>query len=396
MEAKALDAPRRPDVRPIRILHVITGLDVGGAERMLSRLVGGTDPVRIRHAVVSLLPPGPVAAELAAAGCRVYDLGMSRSAIRPAALLRLARILLRERPDILQTWLYHADLVGTLLGRATRVPAILWNIRCSDMDLGRYPRSTVLAVRLLRHLSRWPTAVITNSAAGRAAHERLGYRPRRWELIPNGFDLSIHHPSEAARLRLRRELKLPPGALLVGMLARLDPMKDHGTFLRAAARLAARHPQVHFVLAGRAVASGALGALAPDEFRSLTGRLHPLGERSDTAAILAALDVATLSSAFGEGCPNALGEAMACGVPCVATSVGDAAALIGPTGLLVPPRDPQALADAWDALLRLPADERGRLGIAARARIAAHFELGAIVERYAAVYEELARTIAPG
>jgi glycosyltransferase involved in cell wall biosynthesis len=373
----------------LRVTHLITDLDVGGAERVLSRLVAGSNPDRVRHNVICMMRPGRVAAELEAAGCSVRTLGMKRGGASAGALVRLAWMLRRERTPILQTWLYHADLLGSLAGRLAGVRSIVWNVRCSDMDLSCYPPSTGQVLRALRHLSRWPVAVIANSDVGRVAHEFLGLRPRRWEVIPNGFEIAT--PPATARAQLRQELALAPDTPMLGMLARFDPMKDHATFLHAASQLALRRPDVAFVLAGRGVTpdNAELQRLIAEG--GLGGRVHMLGERADNIAILAALDVATLSSAFGEGCPNVIGEAMSCGVPCVATSVGDTARLIADTGLCVPPRDAEGLAGAWEDLLIRPAGQREALGARARERIRRYYGLDAMVARYLNLYEGLAR-----
>lgn len=371
---------------PIRVLHVINDLDVGGAERMLARLISSSDPARVCHSVIALLPPGRTGDEIRATGCPVATLSMRRGAFGPGALPRLVRLLRADRPDVLQSWLYHADLMATLAAPLARVKATAWNIRCSELDFRLYPRATRWVVRALATLSRLPDAVVVNSEAGRAAHARLGYRPRRWELIPNGFDTSLFRPDPAARDSVRRELGIPADAPLIGMLARLDPMKDHATFLAAAARLAASRPDARFLLAGRGVELGS-PALVPD--RALAGRLHLLGERHDSPRLLAALDLATLASAFGEGFPNVLGEAMAAAVPCVATDVGDTALLVGPTGRVVPPREPSVLAEAWAALLALPAGERAALGAAARARIMGNYSLETACDHYLALYDSL-------
>jgi glycosyltransferase involved in cell wall biosynthesis len=256
------------------------------------------------------------------------------------------------------------------------------------MDLSFYPASTRRVLSALRRVSRWPAAVISNSEAGRVAHERLGLHPRRWEIIPNGFEVPSAPPD--ARAGLRRDLGLDRDAVVIGMLARFDPMKDHATFMQAAARLAQRHPEAAFVLAGRDVTpdNPVLRRFAADA--ALAGRIHFLGERHDGTAIQFALDIATLSSAFGEGCPNAIGEAMSCGTPCVATNVGDTQRLIGDTGICVPPRDPDALAAGWEELLRRTASERVALGARARHRILTQFSLDAMVRRYVALYQELA------
>jgi glycosyltransferase involved in cell wall biosynthesis len=374
---------------PLRVLHVINDLDVGGAERMLAKLVSGNDRARIRHTVVSLLPPGRVAEEIRAAGVAVASLDMRPGTISPGALARLVRMLRIERPHIVQSWLYHADLLATIAAPLSRVPALVWNVRCSDMDFSHYPRSTSLVVRLLARLSGRPAAVIANSEAGRTAHEQLGYRSRRWLVIPNGFDTDLFRPDPNARIELRRELGLTAEIKLVGMLARFDPMKDHATFLTAAARLAAARDDVHFVLAGRGIERTNLALAACTANSVLAGRLHLLGERADSARLFAALDLATLTSAFGEGCPNAVGEAMACATPCIATDVGDTATMIGSAGRIVPPGDSTALAVGWAEMLALPATARASLGKAARERIIGCYSLDTVRGLYFALYESL-------
>lgn len=369
----------------IRVLHVITGLEAGGAEAMLERVATGLTSVGIESAVASLTGPGLVGPRLVGAGVPVFDLGLRRGQISLGAVGQLRRLIAEVKPQILQTWLYHADLLGLLARGFGARPRLVWNLRCSDMDLARYSRLTAWVLRLLALASPVPDLVLSNSTAGQRHHQKLGYRPRRWALIPNGFDLERFQPDDAARSRLRSELGLDDRASLVGMVARVDPMKDHGAFMAAAAELALDHPRTHFLLVGRG--TEALAAAAP---RALAGRLHGLGQRAFIERIYPALDVHVLSSAFGEGFPNVIGEAMACGVPCVATDVGDAASLIGDTGAVARPRDSRSLAAAIGRLLALPGDNRRQLGMAARSRIADHFSLADILGRYAGLYSDLA------
>jgi glycosyltransferase involved in cell wall biosynthesis len=365
------------------VLHLITGLEQGGAEAMLAKLVTSLDPARCRSVVVSMTDEGAVGAALRAAGVPLYCLGLRRGRPAPTALPGLLRIIRREQPAVLQSWLYHADLLA--LAAATLVPGLplVWNLRCSDMELGRYSRQIRIVRRLLALASRRPAAVIVNSEAGRRFHAALGYHPKVWEVIPNGFDTERFRPDDTTRRAWRTSLGLDVFQPLIGMVARVDAMKDHAAFLDAASRVAARRRDVVFLLAGRGTESLAIPPL-------LHGRLHALGERADIPGILASLDLALLSSAFGEGFPNVLGEAMACGVPCIATAVGDSAAIIGDTGLVVPPRHPEALASAILSWLDRNAADRQRCGDAARRRIVEHYALPAIVERYRGLYERVA------
>ncbi len=370
----------------IRVLHVVTGLRRGGAETMLVKLVGAIDRARFENRVICLAERGPLAAALEQAGAAVEAFGM-RSGLDPRPLWRLVAALRRHRPDVIQTWLYHADLAGLVAAMGTgRSRRLLWNLRCSDMELRRYAPSLRLVVRLLARLSPLPAGIVVNSRAGRLHHQRLGYRPRRWIEIPNGFDLSYWRPDDGARGRLRAALGLAENAPLIGMVARLDPMKDHATFLAAFAAARRHLPDLHAVLIGRGTESLDAAIAA----QGLAGAVATLGERDDVRALLCGCDVACLSSAFGEGFPNVLGEAMACGVPCVATDIGDAAEIIGGCGRIVPARQPEALAEAFLALLRLSPEARRQLGMRGRDRIAARYDLAGIAARYEELYAEIA------
>ena len=376
----------------LTVVHLITGLETGGAERMLARLVARSDPGRFRFVVVSLTGGGGTAALIEAAGVECLSLGLSRGVADPRGLLRLDRVLRRRRPDILQTWLYHADFLGWLATRRRPGMRLLWNLRCSDM---RLPPAGAALRRLLALLSSAPQAIIVNSRAGERFHAALGYRPRRWEYIPNGFDTRELAPDPEARRRLRAELGIAEEAVVIGLPARWHKMKDHATFLAAARLLATVRPEVRFVLAGAGTEPRNPGVAAALAASGVADRTLPLGERVDMPAVYAALDIATLCSASGEGMPNVLGEAMACGVPCVATDSGDAAMLLGPAGLVVPPRDPAALAAAWERLIASGTEARRSLGLSGRARIQRDFELGAIVASYAALYEDIVARAAP-
>jgi glycosyltransferase involved in cell wall biosynthesis len=368
----------------VTILHLITGLETGGAEGMLARLVTRTDRSRFRSVVVSMTDMGAVGPVIAGAGIAVETLGIRRGMIDPRGVSRLIRLLRRYRPDIVQTWLYHADLLGLIVDRLGYAPRLAWNIRCSDMAGPGAVRA------ILSRFSARPATVIINSHAGRRFHEGIGYHPRRWEYIPNGYDTALLRPDETARLRMRAALGIDPPASVIGMAARYHPMKDHANFLAAAARQAAARPDIVFVLLGAAIDSANRDLVRAIEAHGLMPRLRLLGERADMNAVYPALDILTLSSAYGEGFPNVLAEAMACGVPCVATDNGDAAEILGDTGIIVPPRDPQALAAGWHRLIALGPGGRRALGIRARARVVENYELNRIVPRFEALYNEIA------
>ncbi len=355
---------------------------------MLLRLLSRMDEARFRSSVISLTGGGTLGPRIAALGVPVTALGMRPAVPRPRALWRLVAALRAERPHVLQTWLYHADLLGLLAGRLAGLKAVVWNLRCSRLTAADKSRSLAAVVRLLAALSDRPAAVVVNSSAGRLAHEELGYRPRRWELIPNGFDTELFRPSAEARASVRRELGLAEDTPLVGLVGRYFGMKDHPNFLAAAARLHRARPDVHFLLAGEGVEAANPALARQVASLGLEGRAHLLGERADAARLTAAFDVAC-SSSYGEGFPNVVGEAMACGVPCVVTDVGDSARIVGECGLVVAPRDPAALAEGLRALLSRP--DRPALGVAARERIRRHYSIEGVARRYEALYEEVAQ-----
>jgi glycosyltransferase involved in cell wall biosynthesis len=246
-----------------------------------------------------------------------------------------------------------------------------------------------MAVSACAWLSRrLPARIVCCSNHARDRYAAHGFEPGKMTVIPNGFDTDVFRPDPPARWAIRRELSIDPAAPVIGLVARYDPLKDHETFLRAAALLAARQPEVRFLLCGDRVDRGNTALSNRVDELGLAPRCHLLGPKRDVARIYAALDVAT-SSSISEAFPLVLGEAMACGVPCVATDVGDSALIVGPAGRIVPPRNPDALAAAWAELLDLGAAARAGLGAAGRARVRELFDLDSVTRRYEALYEDL-------
>lgn len=375
-------------MKPLRVVHLISGLEVGGAERMVRRIAVGLRDRGFEVTVASLIEVGPVGRQIAADGIPVLSLRMRRRSPSPAGLLRLMAVLRRLSPDVLQTWLYHADLLGVVAGRIVGVPAIAWNVRTSNMDMSRYRKLSRWTLAACARLSRLPDVVVVNSEAGRDYHAGLGYRPRRWSVIPNGFDLDEFRPDPAGRAAFRCEIGASADEVLVGLVARFDPMKDHETFLRAAGLLARQCPDVRFLMVGEGVTAENTTLSGWIEAQGLSGKVRLLGLRSDLPRIYAALDIAALSSRT-EGFPNVVGEAAAAGVPCVVTDVGDARQMVGETGIVVPPADAEAFAAGLERLIAEGAEARRQRGARARQRIEEGYGLARIVGRYAELYEEL-------
>ncbi len=364
-----------------RVIHLITGLDVGGAELYLLRLLSQLDANLIESKVICLRSVGVVGERMKQLGIAVEGLEMQPSKPTLTGFLKLIRILMNEKPDVLMTWLYHADLMGLLAGKLTGVKNIIWNIRSADMDMSQYHPLSAWVVRLCTFLSGFPSVIFVNSRAGLTAHQQAGYRPRRWEWIPNGVNVDEFLPNKKAAGLLRKSLNLPLNTPLVGMLARVDPMKDHATFLRAARKVAELQPKVHFLLAGEGCVpeNGQLSHLINEN--QLQGKIHLIGLRQDVSALFAGLDV-YLSSSITEGFPNAIAEAMACGVPVAATDAGDSAYLIGETGLITPVGNAQALAESCLFLLNeTKLNKQNRRGLT-RKRIVENFDLRHSVKKY--------------
>jgi glycosyltransferase involved in cell wall biosynthesis len=392
--ARSMPSPVRRD-RPLAVMHVITGLGTGGAEAMLYKLALATRARRgVRHAVVSLMGDGTYGPKLRSEDIAVTTLGMRQGVPNPAAMPRLLRLVRREHPDVLHTWMYHADLSGGVVGRIAGIP-VVWGIHYADGD----PRAVKPMTRWIRaacaRLSGIiPARIVCCAESARRSHAALGYRADRLVVIPNGFAVERFAPSAEARRAVRAELALPAEAPVVGWVARFHPDKDPGNFLAAAAGVARARPDAFFLAMGEGLSASSPELRAAVDASGLdVSRLRLLGARSDAPRVFAALDVLA-SSSRREAFPNVLGEAMLSGVPCVTTDCGDCAEIVGPTGGIVPAGDPAALARALLQLLALPAGERAALGRAARERVASRYAMHVVADRYCDVYAEVSGSAA--
>jgi glycosyltransferase involved in cell wall biosynthesis len=359
----------------IRVAHIITGLKAGGAEMMLYKLLCRMDRRRFEPIVISLTPGGEFAPRIAALG--IPALGASSLAT-----------MWRWRPDVVQGWMYHGNLAAQMAAAAlpNKTP-VIWNVRGSHHILREEKPGTAAVIRIGARLSRLPYKIVNNSAASARLHEQyLNFTHDRWEIIPNGFELEQFAPSDGARHELRAELAISPGALLIGLIGRYHPMKDHASFIQGAGLLSKNFPEAQFLFAGAGAEPGNAVLRRQIQESGIAHCAHLLGARTDMARINAALDIAT-SASYAEGFPNVIGEAMCCGVPCVVTDVGDSARLVGDTGVVVPPRMSYALAAAWRDLIVRGAEGRRAMGQKARERIARHFSMAAVAARYEDLYQ---------
>ena len=371
----------------IRIVHIITGLNTGGAETSLYRLIEMTDKERFDCVVISLLPEGPLAERICNAGVSVYSIDMKKNLILPFRCLRLRSLLKKFRPDLVQTWMYHANLLGGVIAWLLGIP-VVWGIHHSNIHQGLNKKSTLLVNKLCAKLSRLiPTKIACCAQKALDVHAGVGYEKDKMLVIPNGFDANVFHPDEESRIAIRKELGLAENTLLVGMAGRFDPQKDHKNFFDAAKIVASKNASACFVLCGDGIDwenESLVGMIDP----AIRDRVYLLGRRMDMPRIYAALDVFVLSS-VGEAFPNVVGEAMACGVPCVVTDVGDAALIVGGTGVVVPPGDSSALARGIQTMLDMSKDERFSLGVRSRGRICDNFDIMSMSRKYECIYQEI-------
>lgn len=376
-----------PAGKAVRVLHVISGLAVGGAEMALYRLVTNSHDARYAHAVVALTPDGALAPRIREAGVELVTFDFKSSPVSHFfALLALIR---RKQPDVVQTWLYHADMVGGLAARLAGIRNVVWGVRTCELTDGD-ARFTTVVRQLCAKLSHFvPKTIVCVAEAARNGHAHVGYDPARMVVIPNGFDMSRLIASDEQRERMRSDCGFDAGHVVIGNLGRFNASKDQHNFVRAAGLLAKQHGNVRFLMVGRNVDSQnpELGQLI--EATGMADRFVLLGERADVPACLAAMDIFCLSSR-AEAFPNVVGEAMAMGLPSVVTDVGDAAMLVADTGLVVQKENPPALADGLARLVAMTEGERHAMGQRARQRIQSEFALERTRERFEAIYQRLA------
>ncbi len=375
--------------RRLRIAFVISGLEVGGAEQALLKILPRFSR-DIDARVISMTTIGPLGQKLKESGIHVDAIGMTRGIASISGLMRLRAHLKNFQPDIVQTVMYHADLVGGLAAKLSRVPRVAWWIHNSGGAMHALNPLTRVVIRLCAAFSRRvPDLILCCSEKARLNHASFGYDDRRIEVLPNGFDLSRFRPDPRAGESVRVELGLPADTPLIGVIARFDPQKDHAGFLQAAQRVHQSRTDVRFLMVGADVQSSNLTLNGWIKDAGLESVVHLLGPRDDVPRLMAALTFLA-STSIAEAFPSVIGEAMACEVPCVVTDVGDSALIVGETGLIVPHSNPDRAARAWLEVLALSPAERSALGAAARRRVADKFELESLVSKQEKIYRRLA------
>jgi glycosyltransferase involved in cell wall biosynthesis len=372
----------------MRIVNIITATGFGGAENVLGDLLERLPP-HYESSVISLTTIGDVGERLQARGIPVTALGMTRKSLGVQALFQLRKMLKEAQPDIVQTWMYHPDLLGGLAARLAGVPSLVWWIHHNKLSIEHNGLRTVMISRACAALSHYlPDRILCCANTALEEHVRIGYAASKMEVLPNGFDMSRFRPAPEMRAKVRSEIGVAPDAPLLAMIGRFDIQKGHRVLVDAAALLRKKRPDVHYLLAGADVDIGNTALASWLDEHGLRDSFTLLGERDDIPRLLAAVDALVLPS-LSEAFPLVVGEAMAVGVPCIASDVGDTRFLIGDTGLVVPPGDPEVLANAIDEFLSRPESDRQSCGVRARQRVLDNFEISRIIARYEDLCERL-------
>ena len=374
------------------VVHVITGLQTGGAEMMLLKLLSHFPRDTLEHHVVCILGEGELTAKVRAQCASLTTLDLRNAWNAPLDFIaRLGRVI-RLRPTLVQGWMYHGNLLALLIAKLSRNSHLVWNLRCSEPVKGG--RATEWVRRLCVRYSHVPDYVLANSDEGMAYHKAIGYRPRETQVIPNGVDINRFRPDSQLGADFRQSLGISPQARVIGIAASVRAMKDYPNFIQAIQTLMSDSPpNTVFLAAGRGVT---LGPGFPAEAKAWvdSGVLQLLGEVSEMPAFMNAIDILTLSSQAGEGFPNVIAEAMACGVPCVVTDTGDCRKVVADFGIVVPVRDPQALAAGWREMLQLDEDRFSVLTGECRRHIEDHYQIEQIMTQYADLYYTLSGSAA--
>lgn len=370
-----------------KILHIITGLNNGGAEAVLYRLC--TNDNENQHVVISLMDFGKYGPLLLDKGMDVYCLNMPQGKVTLKGLIKLYKLLKELTPDIVQTWMYHADLIGGVVARLAGIKNIYWNIRHSTLEKGLSSKSTIYVAKTCAFFSHFiPKSIICCASNAVIVHTALGYSKKKINVICNGYELDQLFINEDQGNAVKKEFSLLNVPVILGMVGRYDPQKDHSNLLNSLSELRRKKIDFKCLLIGKDLNSSNAVLNSQINELCLTDNIVFLDQRSDIPSVMNALDIHILSSSFGEAFPNVLAEAMACGTPCVTTDVGDAALIVGDTGWVVPPRSSVLLSNAilLACTERENIDDWGLRKLAVRERIVNQYSIENMIYKYHKVW----------
>jgi len=374
----------------MRVLHIITGLGLGGAEMMLLKLLQASDRSTTEHMVLVLTDLDVLASDFRALDVSVQVLRISGLMSGLRGLWAASKLVIASKPDVVMTWLHHADLFGVMLKCLHPTVPLVWNLRCSKLSPEDLPKSNIILVRLLARLSFAPTVVVANAHVGMEEHIRVGYKPRRWLVLPNGFDTRKFFPDDLARKKVRDQLGLVESDFVVGMVGRYHRMKGFDLFAKAADIAVQRSARLRFVLVGTDVSEENQELVNMFKVAGIRSRVLLLGQRRDIPVVMNGFDILANTST-SEGFPNVVGEAMSCGLPCVVTDVGDSGIVVGQSGVRIPAGDVETLARAWQDFAEMKEGALSVMKASARQRILDMYDISVVARRYQELFESLAR-----
>lgn len=372
------------------VTHIITDLNVGGAELSLKNLVQYSEKNSIFHnKVISLTNLGPVGKKLQESGVEVFALNMRGFFDVPRVLWQLTKLLKKQNPESVQTWLYHADLLGGVASRLAGIKNIYWGVHSTDILVGKGTAySTYFVMKFCTVFSYFiPRRIICVAKASMLTHQRLGYYTKKMCVIPNGCNVPAYNINPASGAKMRKQLSIPEQAIVIGSVGRFNEYKDHMNLILAAAKLVVNNCDLVFMLVGRDITTQNAVLMQWINDNGVRDNFILLGERNDVNLCFNAMDIFCLHSR-SEALPNVISEAMCSGVPCVVTDVGDCASMLGGNGMVVPAENPEALAQGIQKIINLNVQERLVMGKRSRDYAIQNYSLEAAVRKYEALYKE--------
>jgi len=371
----------------MKIIHIITGLNDGGAEHTLYKIC--KYDTANNHFVISLTGPGKYYSLLKKIKIKVYYLSANFFSIHKFYnLIKLIRLL---KPDIIQTWLVHADLIGSIAAKLAGFNRIIWNIRYSNFKIGKAKFFTIIIVKLLSKLSFLiPVSIVINSKRAKTIYETQGYDKEKLHYIPNGYDLSILKPNNLKKINFKKKYHFNKKVPLIGNIARFDPKKDHTNLIKALSLVRSKNLNFFCIFIGSGIDNDNKILVSEIKKLNLSKNIKLIGKYDNIVEAMNGIDIYVQSSSYGEGFPNVVAEAMSCGTPCIVTDVGDAALISDKSGWVVPPSNPVKLANAIEkALIEIGNARHKKRSVKARSIIKSKFDIKNMINLYDKLWNKL-------
>lgn len=370
----------------MKIVHIISGLNIGGAELMMCKLLKELN--NNEQYVINLNKEGVLGQDVRASNTQLINLNINQKLPNPIKLLTLIKCLKKIKPDVIQTWMVHSDLLGGIAGKIINVP-VIWNIRHTKINANNKKYRTSIFINICALLSKFiPKVIISNSESGKLYHIAKGYSCEKIKVIPNGFDVEKFKPDNIFREKIRNELGVSFDVTLIGLIGRFDELKDHDNYIKAASIISLESENVKFLMCGHNINEGNKSLMMSIINTGRREKFILLNERNDIPELMNSLDI-LVSSSKSEGFPNTVGEAMACGIPCIVTDVGDSAYLLGKSGCVVPSENPELLAQGCIEFINMSHENKNEIKVYARERILSYFDMKKIALKYYDIYKHV-------